>query len=285
MRHNAILLLFAALALMSCERDAKIPLPETEPVMVIASFLSPGDTSVLAYVNLSNPIWNPTGNSWELNPIHNASVRITGPGNQVSDLVYNQGRLGFESMTTENFFVPGGQYSIQVTHPEYPTVTATTIIPIGEGSVQNAVLDIVQVSDFGYLSDFVRFRYELTDPEPGVYNYYKINYYEVYSSEEVGDVLGWQGSAYAEDSQFSGGIKKMEDRFYFNNIEPGQGVSISYVISVLTCSEEYYKYHKTVETAGWGGGPFSEPVIVYSNAIGGLGILGGYRRKDFPVNF
>ena len=53
----------------------------------------------------------------------------------------------------------------------------------------------------------------------------------------------------------------------------------SIIVNVKSVSKSYYEYKRTVLEQTYADGPFSEPVRVYTNVKGGVGILGSYSQS------
>src|SRR5689334_693699 len=60
---------------IGCTKDADIPLPEYKPTLVIHSYISPMDSGVTVYVNLSRSAYN--SNYQDLNNVTNATVKLS----------------------------------------------------------------------------------------------------------------------------------------------------------------------------------------------------------------
>jgi hypothetical protein len=73
---------------------------------------------------------------------------------------------------------------------------------------------------------------------------------------------------------------------YTNYYRP---VKSELVIQLYSITKSFYLYLRTIEASGNSSGFLSEPVQVYTNVIGGIGILGGYnvytKTIELPVNY
>jgi hypothetical protein len=100
---------------------------------------------------------------------------------------------------------------------------------------------------------------------------------------EFNDIL-FDGKSYTITSEF-----QAEDNFQKevspNNTYDRVPVKRELIIELESLSESYYKYlsSRSLRNSSFGGGFFSEPVQIFSNIKGGIGILGGYSVSRFTI--
>src|ERR1043165_723890 len=76
MKKNALYYLIAIAVLVSnCTKDADIELPPYTPILILHSYISPKDSGVIVYVNMSQPSSNNSYN--DPKNVTNATVKIS----------------------------------------------------------------------------------------------------------------------------------------------------------------------------------------------------------------
>lgn len=278
-------LLFSSLFLIllsSCERDANVDLPEVDPKQVLNCYISPGDTVVNVYLSSSQPITQPSGSSWQYLPVQGASVVLSKPGESIS-LPFNSQIGTYSAQVSSGFFVSGETYTLSSDHSEFKPVTATTTLPNSQTELTNIIRDEVEVSTFGSTEYRNRFRLDILDPDLQTFNYYRLGFYEINTDITNETFVSTLGFFATDDANMINGKIAVSELFYQNWSEPWD-FEIYYEIVSMTVNEDYYRYHSTIDASSIsGGGPFSEPVIVYTNVQNGLGCFGGYVKKTFLV--
>src|SRR5687768_11425535 len=97
-------------ALISCEQDANIDLPETAPKLVISCYIMPQDSIIRANISLSNPIFNSASTNTGA-PVTDATVTLFGNSSSVQ-LVYNSSDQFYEIATSIFPIIGGNEYRI-----------------------------------------------------------------------------------------------------------------------------------------------------------------------------
>ena len=201
------------------------------------------------------------------------------------------------------------KYRLIVSASGYSSVTATTIIP---PSVKYTNLERYDTLNYNYRLN----QYSSTTKSVGGTSKFKLkilddlsakNFYSIKPIVILIDSLGntiendGYGSLYIknnnDENSYESNSFEIDDltkvngnqmsldfdvSFYFNISENLKSIRVYIEISNL--SEEYYNYKTTLKKqAEAGGGFFSEPVLVYSNVINGLGILGGSSLTRFRI--
>jgi hypothetical protein len=93
----------------------------------------------------------------------------------------------------------------------------------------------------------------------------------------------WEAAEWVSDEDRDGGLLvSPRGNCHVNGWKPF--ISCSLYASVLHTDVHYYRYHASVRRAGQSrANPFAEPVLVYSNVTGGLGVFGAYTRTTTSV--
>lgn len=286
--------------LSACMRDAKVVPPKIERQITLSCFISPDEDTIAAVVAWSKPLFTSQSNPWQVNPVQNATVVITGENGSLtlSNFFPDEFKPRYWAAQPEGFFEDGKTYSITIVEPGGKTVSSSTTIPVRKPLLVTPVIidSSTQISTWGGGSEFnVRFSVSFTDP-PTSGDRYRITggYYSVFSGlVQDGDV--WRlkkDSSYS--AMFFNRSELYEDRagngetVTFNtgqqNIFIGEdvgfgcsGIGDLFYFMVLQTDDAYFRFHQYAENY-FGDDPFSEPNPMYSNVKGGQGVFGSYLK-------
>lgn len=288
----------AGCLLSGCEKEVTgIKLPEPDSKLVVTGFISPQDTVVFARVSRSEPILGYERRLGE--PVANASVSIS-DGTQVRQLSYtgfdvshtgfDVSYLGGYLVNTRDFpIVAGATYTLRVSIPGGETVEATCTVPEALPEAPTVIIDSVRQSNDPGWDYFVRM--EWTDVG-GQENYYRPqaeHQYEYMGRDNklaIGvSSLSWQGEVYLDDRGKDG------ERFYsprgqmfIGPTRTDKSTPVYLNAHVLHTDRHYFQYHRSLLLAIRSpDNPFAEPVLVYSNVTGGLGVFAAYNRATTVV--
>jgi hypothetical protein len=278
-----------ALALLSCEKEIKYKGEQDEQRLVV-NCITEKDSVFRVQLERSRFFLESTNGNFAITS--NAVVKLTnvttgqvvtsssaGPGG-----IYNMGIPA----------VAGNEYTIEVTHPDYETVTAKTpvlppvpILSVDTSSyVQQGGMymkaDVTWNDPAG--KDFYVMKMALYDASQNMDIYPELSMAsfdpaldEISSSEGIGNE-NFTNALFFTDELFDGSQKTMEVRFTMVFPQPDQ----HYKFILYRCTEETYKYLVSAEKAYYyGGDPFSEPVKVFTNVEKGFGIFGSMARSVF----
>lgn len=268
-----IVVIFSLLSCEDLQTVIEIDLPEHKPKLVVNSINSVGD-KWKAYVSVSKgPLTNE-----DFSFLSNASVLLLSRDQVVDTLSYNSSNNKYEST---NIVQLGLDYTIQVSHPSYETVSASLIpfeaIPIKSvGSV-----DLVS-------NENANLEFEIDDPLSK--NYYMINlkgfYKEIedtsfYKDENIffySDDLSLDRGEYSngillfDDKLFDGDSKKFNlifDNIYLDSLQ----------LNLWSVDYAFYQYFTTkiIQSNIADNEMFnSEPVNVYNSFLDENGNINGY---------
>lgn len=291
------ILLAVAIVFSSCERDAtNVDIPIIQSKLVVQCFISPQKTKVEALISFSSPIY---GNSKAEDWISNATVEITNGSIQKKLTLNNNGFRPKYEIDSSEFKIEAGQtYILYVSTPDGRTVNATCTVPfpIDQTSlVYNWDSVVTKDPNVGSIERTIRLNMKWTDKQQGA-NYFRAGanvlvfaesnpnniFKERMSNNSFSDLLkdeGKDGATFERNSleqtttaQVGGTVGQFS--FIPKGIE----------IYILNCDENYYKYHKTAESNNIDD-PFSEPTLVFSNIIGGLGCFGASNEYIETIDF
>lgn len=271
-RYIKLIALSLPLGFSACEKDADVELPVVESKLVISSFISPEDTIVKVGVTISQPLYN-NSNSNQYSAVSYATVQITN-GTTVQTMAYNADENYYFVSAAIFPITVGTTYNLTVSTPDGKNANASTSIP-----AQNATLiytaEAVNNQSAG---DTYAFRTEWNDT-PGAEDYYRLVYYDrfVYNFDTIYQEAF---SNNFSDKDKDGTTMKEQFEIYAYS---GAGFSNG-ELHLIHASKEYYLYHKKLTEAAFSGGPFSEPVQMYSNINGGYGVFAGYNPYKIYVS-
>lgn len=271
-RYIKLIALSLPLGFSACEKDADVELPVVESKLVISSFISPEDTIVKVGVTISQPLYN-NSNSNQYSAVSYATVQITN-GTTVQTMAYNADKNYYFVSAAIFPITVGTTYNLTVSTPDGKNANASTSIP-----AQNATLiytaEAVNNQSNG---DTYAFRTEWNDI-PGAEDYYRLVYYDrfVYDFDTIYQEAF---SNNFSDKDKDGTTMKEQFEIYAYS---GAGFSNG-ELHLIHASKEYYLYHKKLTEAAFSGGPFSEPVQMYSNINGGYGVFAGYNPYKIYVS-
>ncbi|MCF8253669.1 MAG: DUF4249 domain-containing protein [Bacteroidia bacterium] len=254
----------------SCEREATVAVPETKPIPVLYSFLSPDSKEIRVSVTMSQPVFG-NASSGVFNQVQEAVVSISDQLGNTKIIPFSSDENCFYLVQTEYPILTTNTYTIEAKWGDYK-VTGKTTVPLNNPNFDSAYAEEIGASQWGDIQ--YRFLVKWTDI-PGETNYYRTSFEEVVWSSGFGDKMF---SDVGKDGQV------FSDKFDYYSFS---GSSAKPLINayLINCDKVYYEYHRR-RLNYFGDDPFSEPVQQYSNTIGGLGAIGSYRvsMKEIPIN-
>jgi len=280
---NFLLFFFIALILFGCKKNINLKIPEKDPFLVVNAVLS-NDAPVS--IQLSSSI--KALSNQEVKLINNAEVKIIVNNTQQFLLPYKQEGYYYDTLFKA---YTGSSYSVQINAKGYKPIYAQTTLPTP------ALVDTTYY--IKKLSDPSGIKIGVTVNDPSVSkDYYQLTIYQMDSlgnvskrfidvSDDAKSITStptvnnftYSGSLFFNDEFLNG--KKIENQFStyvdVNYDSTGNPLNTQNLLiaEVSKLSADFYLYNwslnKYNETSG---NPFSEPVQVFSNITGGLGILG-----------
>ena len=271
-RYIKLIALSLPLGFSACEKDADVELPVVESKLVISSFISPEDTIVKVGVTISQPLYN-NSNSNQYSAVSYATVQITN-GTTVQTMAYNADENYYFVSAAIFPITVGTTYNLTVSTPDGKNANASTSIPAQNATLIYTAEAVNNQSD----GDTYAFRTEWNDT-PGAEDYYRLVYYDrfVYNFDTIYQEAF---SNNFSDKDKDGTTMKEQFEIYAYS---GAGFSNG-ELHLIHASKEYYLYHKKLTEAAFSGGPFSEPVQMYSNINGGYGVFAGYNPYKIYVS-
>jgi hypothetical protein len=278
-------LLLAALGFQACETDITDTVPiNTEPKLVVTGFISPQDTIYEVRVSKTRPVVGKVISADEAR-VQDAAVRIS-RGSESVLLTYDQQRQVYWAYTSLLPVVSGQTYTLQVTTPDRYQVTGSCTVPTTEGVAITELRHDTRKKTWGDGQEYSEliFSFKWQDA-PGRENYYhhvaEMEYPDPQTQRPIRYQLHHDGKALLSDEKkdglvFSGSIP-------YGMIMPGQpqpGPKSSDLHLYLAVTDRaYYLYHESLRQHQHAqDNPFAEPVLVYNNVTGGLGVFAAYNQ-------
>jgi hypothetical protein len=266
-----ITILSAFILLASCQREADIELPKTEPKLSVSCFISDDIDTIRVSVFWSRPVFSSENNLPE-RPIDIDVLIKSGPVEK--NLIWDENLLQYVLPVSEFPLVAGGQYELILTAPNGTRIRGNTTIPIHLPEVESTqLLRDSSITSWGETQYKFTFKTFLRDPSSS-FNRYRFVYYEFFSFEGLLEQELYRGQSFLDDeSLINGRLYEETVVDYFGyNINPAD-----MVMYVINASEEYDRFHRSLENQS-DGNPFAEPALIYSNFENGLGVFAGYRQ-------
>jgi hypothetical protein len=288
--NKRILSIFALsllIAFTGCEKEVtNIKLPQASSKLVVTSFISPQDTLLRVSVVESVPaIGKSTLSS---NTIRDATVTMSN-GDRSVTFTYQDTQQAYVADADVLPIVQGNSYALEVVDTKGRKANATCTVPINQPVDVEMVIDSAK-SDY---ADFMQYYMTLNwQDTPGEINYYRI-FAEIATTQ--GSHSPFSQRVYFEDSRNDinlltdnrlDGAKFSSPRGSiwkppYNPDHPTTNTLVGYL---LNTDEHYYRYHQSLNNNyNTDGNPFAEPVLLYSNMNGGLGVFASYNRNTVSM--
>ena len=284
-KRYTILISVVLLIFISCIKEVEFTGEETAPLPVLNCVVGDGDTVV--YADLTKSLFFLRRGDFA--PITDAEVTLTCNGTE-----YPMTLVGDSVYMLRHTFAAGDLVSISATMPEFGTISSeTSLVPV------SPTVAISELNMEGNDAKSFTIKFFNNDPEN---TFYKLSVFSKLSSDSI--------SVSEEDPIWYKYISCYDSRVLLTNSDfpsvnegqyllfPGRNFSgdtctltidfeetieprVSYYVEVTLISESLYKYistlHNHYDTRY---NPFSEPVQVYTNISGGLGIFGTKSRVE-----
>lgn len=287
----------------SCEQVIDIKLPPHEPHLVVYANIDEGDTEIIAWVgytvgildtaDLGNWHWfeedslNYSESAW----VPNASIRIYENDLLLAELQPVPHLRIYRASLSAPLQSAGKTYEMEVSAPDYPTVTAKMVFP-REPQIGNIVYEALGGRDeYGYEMDRVSF--DVLDPAGSgdIYDF----------SATVGRYDSFENRRYEQLAHISSNDPLLEKAYpsvlFSDAGNDGQTYPIQLIlypidtsnggfgrlkVSCITKTE--YFFHKSYnEYVNAVNNPFAEPVVLYTNIENGRGLFIGRQTKIFNI--
>lgn len=259
---------------MACEQEVDdIPLPQSDPKLVVYSYISPSDSLIQVEVTKSIPFFSGAKNLDVDEAVTDATVQISSNGSAVQ-LPYDPSSRSYRIANNTSFPILAGQsYFLTVTAPGGFSVNASTRVPKTSPELPTVSLDsTIRESD-----GFQEKRYRIITKWKDVaannnFYHFSLKPENFFGEGYCNDVFSDEGKQGMEIS------RSCSYTTFFDPTFPNSS-SFNGTVYVLTTDVEYYKYHESYYRYN-DENPFAEPVRIYSNIEGGLGCFGSYLEQE-----
>lgn len=269
--YSAFVLFFAA-----CEKTAEIELPQSDPMIAIFGFVEAGKNVEIKVEEVVAIFGKKRVDPYA---ISGALVLLKEGSNSYL--------LTEDPSIPGTYTFPGGlqgeagkSYQLEVSAAGFPSVKASCTVPTYLPSAVKH--NYVAVPDPNEFTDSVRRIGFTWADQAGQENYFRV-------------------TALATFSQFSTSIVEYSDKnieddakdgqelysglgYFYNQNSGGAMTDLEVDFELIALDVNAYKYLRTFDVAYISyDNPFAEPVIMYSNIEGGIGVFGGVNRRFFNV--
>lgn len=261
------------IALPACVSEAEIDLPNSEPKLVVTSFISPQDTIIWVKVSKSAPLFKKSDvNNLENIRVTDATVHLSDGENQAL-LDYDKLRWKYFIDASEFPVIAGGTYQLKVATPDGLTAEGACTVPMSNNTLS---FDYEKQIGNRFENESYIVTAKWTSTPQDDYGFRLFG--EAESSYEypptpivIGDeYVPSSGTTYEKKGIFT----FFKENYDYKNI----------MIGLLNVDEHYYRYHTTLRLYS-GDDPFSEPAPLYSNIEGGLGVFAAYNKTTVVRDF
>lgn len=282
----SILLVCLILSVVSCTRDATVTIPETDEKPVVTCFISPQDSFITVSISRSQALYK-----GPLSPkpeeIKDALVFFGDENNSIL-IPYIKEETGYQIPAQFFPILAGKTYSLTIKLKSGETITSETTVPINEIQDFNLAVtrELLDSSEFSYSYEYL-FNFSWQD-KPGSGDQYRLLVSGLMFDSFLGsDTIAQTISEEYASDQDRDGTKIAEaisvSNSFFSENGVFRGVYSSFIGYLIQGNSDYIHYHSDLLRNAFNG-PFSEPVINFSNINGGIGCFAAYRVKRVRVN-
>ncbi|TAL57825.1 MAG: DUF4249 domain-containing protein [Bacteroidetes bacterium] len=259
--------------LAGCEKTVdNIKLPTTAPKLVVGCFISPQDSWITVTLTRSNPIFGPGHNNTNTLPVEDASVIIS-DGTNTASIPFNSLSQQYEMQTSTFPIISGQTYSLTVSTPTGENVSANCTVPA-------SIISALTVDFTDTASNLKKTTVKWQDI-PNEINYYRVvgQIVSIYTPSPgdtiFNDMYSISNATAYNDHEKDGNelYAKLEGSYY----EGSEYSLVAYDFYLLHIDGEYYNYQNSLDHYTYGD-PFSEPIPLYTNIRGGLGVFAAYQK-------
>lgn len=310
MKKTILILTALILLTVSCEKVITFDRKSTAPLLVMNSMVGT-DSTLRVEISKSRFFLDNSSNAKNI-----STATVTWSLNDVEqDTLANDG----DGVYTYNYTPRAGdKISFQATENSYGTISSSTTIPAQPQVIR---IDTLYTYDNKYSSSTSIFNFKITfQDEASTSDYYMIsvvakyaNTYDqdsiygysyfpmnilcndpIFNNETSNDFLGDYGyedyvsSLIFSDNLINGKqytlqIKTDGNNYYNYDDNQNNDVRTRYIIYFKKITKDWYLYQKSIDNYNESDEFFSEPVQIYTNINGGLGIVGGANvfEKEF----
>jgi hypothetical protein len=307
--------LVVGMMMVSCESMVSVvpqsSIGKAEKKLVVVSFLSPQDTLIRVMVTQSTPMYDDLDRNTEF-VVSDGEVVLSGGGVSVPLRFDSSEQLYTVKPEAIGGVVAGVTYDLQVKRGDQKA-TASLTIPSAGAAIDSYRVDTSYHSSWGRDTTLaVQFQWQ---DRIGSNNFYRVSGQALIESEfreykEGGEYVNSRGQFWVPlDWDRTYGIEEIrsdvgQDGSLMESpvgrvslrtpsyVESDGGLSYAdnpvlvqeITLSLLHVDAHYYHYHRSLELHDRAtNNPFAEPVLIYTNVRGGLGIFAGYNSFSIRI--
>lgn len=262
-------LFLATLMLVACESNVtNVSPPQVDPELVVFSFISPEEDSILVEVRMTTPIFS--GGDLSKDRVMDAQVRLKAVGG-AEVVLPHQGNGRYMIASSAFQLQAGQQYQLKVHTPSGFQASAFTTVPL-ENPAISAIDTFTVPAGFGFNVHLARASWlDLAGKQ-----YYRLCSRQLYSTPNGDSLYSILDNSLLSDSQKDGQLLQATVEYFPRENDSLQTVNNELLL--LTTDENYYKYHQR-RFQYTGDNPFEEPLPMYDNIDGGTGCFGSFRLQ------
>gem|GEM_PF-1460103 len=278
-------------------------------------FISPQDTLLIAYVNWAQPfeLYQVTSRTFAppevmaqdtVNQIKNATVTLSDQDHAVElpYVKFDEGNLsyhdnivrgGYYALPADRFpILPGKTYTLTVEAPDGTIAKASCTIPLQAPSFDFHYRNLLRQSFPGSSLRVFDCNYEIAWRDfPGKGDYYRTGY--VLATSQYGYHYYTLSTSVTLDQSLYNDIISDEEKYdvhdSFEFYDDTEGSSV-YILTlsayVLHVDKNYYNYHRSIaDQVKIQNNPFYEPILIYTNFEGGVGVFAGSNMARVTLPF
>lgn len=267
--------------LNACTTDLEVVVPAAPPKLVVSGFISPESPVTEISVTKSASLLNNQEND-RVNLIADAEVWLSN-GQDSVQLPFN----GVDLYTDRSFkIVPGQTYTLRAYAPGGFAVKATCTVPVKRNTT---LLTRIDSSEVGPQNEDGYYRVEARwEDLPGEGDYYRTHAVEATGPAGSSTVTSRQTINFLDEPQVrdlghDGRSWLLESDALFDFAEMRtRGTLKFYDVYLFTTDRAYYEYHNSLYHYRMSNS-FTDPMKLYSNVQGGLGIFAAYRLYTVQI--
>ena len=282
------LTIFLPIFFSSCEKEYVPDVDLYKDVIVLNSFISP-DTNLILHLSNSNSSFS----AIDILPILNAQIYLETQDSLITTNFYYLGKGNYISD-----YVPiiNNNYKINVSHENFINVISESYIPKNvivdsyySEVKTNSENDNVLESRFSISYDkevYLIFRHIVDKKYLSIYQD-TISYTDTVWIQRVDDLFESLLPNYAINNILFTHLKEggrtnifLQSRDGF--VKDEQLISGTSIFEIFTCSEDYYKYQKSLQIYNWNkednNSSIVNPSSIYNNIENGLGVFAGFNK-------
>lgn len=267
------ILVILVFTLTSCEKMVTdVDVPASPAKLVVIGFITPSMPYTSVEVLKSKPLYTTTNGSADIpNIVEDAFVTIS-DGTDSAYLLYDSRYRSYRVSREEFQIVPGKTYYLRVTATGgYLAEASCTVPDINPPGIELVSLDTTSYITPPILHANVKFKDHKGDGDYYCIKVGLVSWVEGQVGPSLNEVGFSRGDSYVSDKN------KEEDYFSYTTNDFTKTVSGPFRLyfTISTTDINYFYYHKELINYD-DSNPFAEPIPIYSNVKGGLGVFAAY---------